>query len=370
LNSRIYLDYNSTSPLAKSVIDFLAKGDFSYANPSSIHKSGKDARRLINQVTNQIFQTFHLDPKVYDLYFHSGATEFINTFFQFKKDDAYLFSAADHKAALKQGEKCKYAYPISIDENGVLDIDQIKERIKAHLKSYPHSRVLINIQWVNSETGIIQDLSFLKEIKQENVFIHIDAVQSPGKIDDWQVLNEYADAYSYSAHKFGALKGLGFSFCKVGYPLEPLLIGGDQQAGNRAGTENPLGVMTIGLALEELKHYPRLEIRKLKDEVINLIKSNENLLLVSDPQNSNANTICFVDKHNRADGNLIKFDLQGLDISSGSACSAGSVEPSAALLAMGHEQYAQNGLRISLGPDNLEKKDLILEKLKKVIASL
>ena len=370
MNNRIYLDYNSTSPLAKSVIDFLAKGDFPFANPASIHKSGKKSRKLINQVTNQIFKSFGLDSKVYDLIYHSGATEFINTFFQFEKDDAYIYSPADHKAALMQGEKCRYSYPMLLDENGLINYVHLKELIRKHLDEHLSSRVMINFQWVNSETGIIQELNKIAKFKAPNVYIHVDAVQTPGKINKWNQLNDYVDAFSYSAHKFGALKGIGFSFCKVGFPLNPLILGGDQQAKLRAGTENPLGVLSIGMALEELKDYPFEEVKTLKKEIADLILSNPNLELVGQLDFTNANTICFIDKNNRADGNLIKFDMQGLDISSGSACTAGSVEPSPTLQALGHSDYAKNGLRISLGPDNLIQKQELMEKLSKIIKSL
>lgn len=370
MNNRIYLDYNSTSPLAKSVIDFLAKGDFPFANPASIHKSGKQSRKLINQVTNQIFKTFGLDFKVYDLIYHSGATEFINTFFQFGPNDAFLYSPADHKASLMQGEKCKYAYPMLLDENGLINYDHLKELIRKHLDEHPNSRIMINFQWVNSETGIVQNLKEITKLKAPNVYIHVDAVQSPAKIPQWNELDEYADAYSYSAHKFGALKGVGFSFCKVGFPLNPLILGGDQQASRRAGTENPLGVLSIGMALEELKDYPMQEVLSLKKEIIKCINSNERLQLIGKIEHTNVNTICFIDKNNRADGNLIKFDMQGLDISSGSACTAGSIQPSPSLQALGYSEYAHNGLRISLGPENVKQADEVFKKLTNIISKL
>lgn len=370
MNNRIYLDYNSTSPLAKSVIDFLAKGDFPFANPASIHKSGKQSRKLINQVTNQIFNTFGLDSKVYDLIYHSGATEFINTFFQFEKEDAFIYSPGDHKAALMQGEKCKYSYPMILDEMGIINYDHLKEVVRKHLEEHPRSRVMINFQWVNSETGIQQDLNEIVKLKAPNVYIHVDAVQTPGKIKDWNKLNDYADAYSYSAHKFGAMKGIGFSFCKVGFPLNPLILGGDQQDRLRAGTENPLSILSVGMALEELKHYPFEEISLLKSEIIKIIEQNKNLKVIGDLNKTNVNTICFIDLNNRADGNLIKFDMHGLDISSGSACSAGSVEPSNTLQSLGYENYAKNGLRISLGASNLNQREEILTKLTKIINTL
>jgi len=366
LNSRIYLDYNSTSPLAKSVIDFLAKGDFSFQNPASIHQGGKSALKIQNDIRAKLYETFSLDESKYNLVFHSGATEFISTFFQFDSDDLYVYSPADHKAALEQAYKANHTHEMSLNHHGNTDFSELLEAIKAHKIKFPLSQVLINYTWVHNETGVIWPLSEIEKLKSDNVYIHVDAVQSVGKVSDWTDL-KYGDVFTYSAHKFGALKGIGFSFIKMDTPFKALIRGGNQQNKLRAGTENVLAQQSIAFALSEVSYSEELE--EFKKDIEKMIQAHSRFEIIglNSQFGRNNNTINFIDKNQKADLNLIKFDMQGLDISSGSACTAGSVEASHTLLSYGYHEHAKNGLRISLGVDSLNFKDEIIKRLQSIL---
>jgi cysteine desulfurase len=366
LNNRIYLDYNSTSPFAKSVIDFLAKGDFAFENPASIHQGGKSALKVLNKIKDDLYSTFNVDKNSYDLIFHSGATEFINTFFQFAENDLFIYSPADHKAVLEQVNKAHHTYRIKLDKNGDFVIDDLKNAIKVHKDKFPQSKILVNYLWVHNETGVVWPLELIEELKQDNVFIHVDAVQSVGKILKWnRLLN--GDVFTYSAHKFGALKGVGFSFIKNDTPIQPLILGGNQQRSRRAGTENVMGAQSIVEALKDVKYSE--ELVQFKLEIEKIIKSSKQYEIIGYGAKfgRNNNTINFIDHNNKADLNLIKFDMQGLDVSSGSACTAGAVDESHTLLSYGYMDYAKNGIRISLGVENLKVKDDIVNKIKTIL---
>jgi cysteine desulfurase len=368
LNNRIYLDYNSTSPLAKNVIDYLSKGDFPFQNPASIHQGGKSALKELNQARNEIFKKFHLDPNVYDLIFHSGATEFINTFFQFSENDLFIYSPADHKATLEQVSKAHHSHQMKIDTNGDFDLEDLKAAINQHKKQFPLGKILINYLWVHNETGVLWPLEQIKEFKTDNVYVHVDAVQSVGKIAAWD-RPQCGDVLTYSAHKFGALKGIGFSFIKKDTPFTALIRGGNQQHKRRAGTENVMGAQSIVLALDEVQFDKN--ILKLRDELEQIVKSISHCEIIGENSKfgRNNNTLNFIDKNNKADLNLIKFDMQGIDLSSGSACTAGALEPSHTLCAYGYEEFAKHGIRVSLGAESIQDKTEILNKFKQIFES-
>ena len=363
--NRIYLDYNSTSPLAKSVIDYLAKGDFSFQNPASIHQGGKSALKDLNQTRDEIFHTFHIDPNQFELIFHSGATEFINTFFQFDDDDLFIYSPADHKATLEQAYKTKSSYQMKLDHNGDFNLEDLKLVINEHKEKFPMSKILVNYLWVHNETGVIWPLELIQEFKTDNVYVHVDAVQSVGKIEGWE-RPQCGDVLTYSAHKFGALKGIGFIFIKKDTPITALIRGGNQQNKRRAGTENVMGAKTISLAIKDVKFDKK--IAELRDEIENLLKTKNHIEVIGSgaKYGRNNNTLNFIDKNNKADLNLIKFDMQGIDLSSGSACTAGALEPSHTLCSYGFEEYAKNGIRVSLGANSIADKAEILKKFKQI----
>lgn len=375
MSSRIYLDYNATSPLTKSVIDYFVKGDFSFGNPQSQHSSGQKALAIIEDVREFLFEIFSLDSSDYHLFFNSGATESINSIFSFDIDDLFVYSKADHMAVLAQNQKVKHSYSLKLEQDtGLFDLSDLLIRISEHKENFPNSKVFINYTWVHNEFGLVWDLELVDKLKKiEDVYIHVDAVQAPFKIKDWNKLSPNIDGYSFSAHKFGALKGIGFTFLKKSFPFRSYITGGGQQGNLRAGTENPLAIWSIKLAMQDmqknyLEDFNTLNQLKIDIESIFLAKKNFLLPFTIQAVKKNNNTLFIVDKSNHSDFNLIKYDLNGLEVSSGSACSSGSTKDSHTLRAYNfNKNYLKNGFRISLGYEHILIRDELIARIKKLI---
>ncbi len=370
MNTRLYLDHNSTSPLAESVIDLFSSGDLSFANPSSVHSSGKAAKKLVRETTTYLKNLFSLNDHL--VLFHSGATEALNTFFNISTDDLFVFSSSDHPAVgyiaknhmIHGGEVVELVN----SKNGEFNYDSLKE-----LLSKTSKRVYLNFTWVNNETGIVNDLKKIASFKKEDVFIHVDAVQSPGKIKDWKVLHEACDFISFSGHKFGALKGIGFSFIAQDFPLNSIILGGGQQGSMRSGTENTLGTYSIQLALRELTEKVDLDKNAiLRSKIIDLfkLKLKDKGLVISSQLEIASNTIGFIFKNIKSDMCLIQFDLGGVDVSYGSACSSGNQTETQSLKSLGLEEFEDKFIRLSFGFEDHKHQDDILSKLESIFDRL
>jgi len=381
---RLYLDYNATSPLSPSVKDWLKSGDELFGNPSSQHSAGKKSRKVINESRDTIFKAFNADEKDKRLFFHSGATEafytVVNSFAEYtrqqKKKLLVCFSPVDHSALINLKERYwgdhVDFFQLHLKSDLTYDYEKNFSDLSSHQQKDNDLVILYHHLWVHNETGLVSPLSELSKLRSLlNLFIHVDAVQAPGKVVDWRALSE-GDIWSFSAHKFGALKGIGFSFIKNGTPFIPLFLGGFQQQGLRGGTENPLAVKTIALALSDLKKIDIHQTQKLKSELeIHLEKELQGIGEIVRPNLRNSNTIYFYFNKVASDVALALFDLNGLMISAGSACSSGAARPSHVLTQLGKESVAKNGLRLSLGleidGDLIQK---ISEKLKLPIGKI
>ena len=205
-----------------------------------------------------------------------------------------------------------------------------------------------------------------------------DSVQTPGKIPGWQSLKNELDAYIYSSHKFGGIKGVGFSFIKDSFDYSSLITGGGQQKGSRSGTENPVGVYTTELALKDLingftKSYVK-DLKRIKNLVEKTIVEclGEGVIVAREAREKNINTISFIIPDTDANLLLMAFDLSGFQVSSGSACSSGSNIPSRILEALGlSEELTKSGIRISLGKQTASFSDNevneLLSRLKNIL---
>lgn len=382
MNSRrYYLDYNATSPLSKSVINWLQRGDFLFGNPSSVHSTGKKSKREINLVKDELYQRLNFSEDTFDLFFHSGATEGINTIVkgwakslqQQNLIGHFFYLSTDHSCVhnlreelLLDGHKVTM---IDVDQNGDVDVDRI---IQLLLESKDHC--LINLTWVNNETGVCLDLNEFKAIKERtDALVHIDAVQSLGKIENAFETISVFDFYTYSGHKFGAMKGVGFSFVKNSQKIHPLIRGGGQQQGMRSGTENLLGIMSLKFALGDLfesYNYEQLFSSKhFIEEKLKDLLGNEGEIVGRNSRLRNANTIYFICYKVKAHTLSMALDMAGIDVSNGSACSSGAVIPSRVLLSMGYsEKDATSAIRLSFSPFlNLEEAQAIWSTLEKVL---
>ena len=358
----LYLDYNATSPLSESVKSWLKSGDLLFANPASQHSLGKAARKLINESRSIIYKTFHQNESDTQLFFHSGATEAFLTFtYSFSemarlkgKELLVCYSKIDHSAVTTLAERywgphVKF-FELKVNHDLSYAHEENFRALKDKKDNDPELIILYHHLWVHNETGFVSPLSELTQFKTiPDLYLHVDAVQAPGKIPDWQKLT-VGDIFSFSAHKFGALKGIGFSFMKKGIPFHPYMTGGGQQQGLRSGTENPQGVKSVALALGDLVKVDVEKNRHMKDKLLGILEDEfKDVGKVLKARNMNSNTIYFYLHKVTSDIAVALFDLNGLHISAGSACSSGTAKDSAVLVAANLKAQAKNGLRLSLG---------------------
>jgi cysteine desulfurase len=359
---RLYLDYNATSPLSRSVIDWLKSGDFLFANPASQHSDGKASRKRLSEARAFVYRCFGQREADARLFFHSGATEAFHTLAYSFSETARLagrdllicVSRLDHPAVtslqekyfgphvkffeLKRGRNLRYRHAENF------------EALRDRKDDNPELLILYHHLWVHNETGQVSPLEELRDLRGvPDLTIHVDAVQAPGKIPDWRCLAE-GDVWSFSAHKFGALKGVGFTFLRAGVPFHPLILGGGQQTNLRSGTENVQGVISAHLALRDLE---AVDVSRNRDQRRRLLRFLEAELagiggLIAD-EPAASNTIYFYLDSLTSDVALAMFDLAGVALSAGSACSSGAAKASPLLLQRGLPDVARNGLRISWG---------------------
>lgn len=381
---RLYLDYNATSPLSESVKNWLKSGDLLFANPSSQHSDGKASRKLVNETRAELCKTFSQDEKKTRLFFHSGATEAFHTIaYSFSemarlngKDLLICFSRVDHPAVTSLEEKYfgphVKVFELQRDDKLHYLHEKNFEVLKDKKENNPDLIILYHHLWVHNETGEISNPEELWAMKTiPDLYIHVDAVQVPGKIPDWNKLGT-GDIWTYSAHKFGALKGIGFTFLKNEIPFHPLIVGGGQQSNMRSGTENIHGIKSISLALRDLLKVDVKKTCEMREKLVQFMESelkDMGEILHGNPMASN--TIYFYLHKLTSDIALAVFDVNGLEISAGSACSSGAAKASMVLTQMGLHPVAKNGLRLSL-PFTLNEEDLnkIQDRLRLVFNKL
>lgn len=364
MTDRIYLDFNATSPLSQSVQNWLKSGEFHFANPSSQHSAGKASRKSINESRAKIFSVFGKSEKETTLFFHSGATEGINSVARSFAEEARLsgkdllicFSKIDHPAVYSLGENYLGPHVKFLELKRGQDLfyshDENYKTILDRKENNPELMILVHHLWVHNETGHVSPLSDLALLKKiPDLYVHVDAVQAPGKVETWKELT-HGDIFTFSAHKFGALKGVGFTFFPKGLPFHPTLTGGGQQSNLRSGTENPMGAHSVALALSDLEKTDVKTLSALRTKLV--AKLGEELagigeVITAAPENMCANTVYFYLNKVSSDVGLALFDLNGLMISAGSACQSGAAKNSEVLLHLHKGNSAKNGLRLSFG---------------------
>lgn len=358
----LYLDYNATSPLSFSVMNWLKSGEVVFANPASQHSAGKHSRKIINESRSQIFKSFGKSEKNTKLFFHSGATEaFITYAYSFSeycrlnnRKLLICYAKTDHPAVTSLAERYWHQGVsfFELTQNPDLTYQHEKNfnELEKRKEADPSLMILYHHLWIHNETGLVSPLEEVARFKTlPDLYLHIDAVQAPGKTPEWRDLS-VGDIWSFSAHKFGALKGIGFSFMSSDLFFHPLIAGGGQQQGLRSGTENPQGVKSIALALKDLAEANVLETKKYRDQLAQFMEDElKGIGGVLKPHQHASNTIYFYLNDLTSDISLALFDLQGIMISAGSACSSGAAKPSLILTLLGLESVARNGLRLSVG---------------------
>ena len=373
---RVYLDWNATTPLRPEAKAAMANAWELAGNPSSVHAEGRQARRLVEEARAAVASAVGAQPR--NVTFTSGGTEAnamalvpgVRRSSQ-PPVQRLLVSAIEHASVLSGGRFPADAIGrIGVTPDGLIDLDELR---RAQASGPP---ALVSIMAANNETGVIQPIAEASEIVHSaGSLLHVDAIQALGKIPF--DINELApDLVSLSAHKVGGPKGVGALVTAEGVQgVEPLLRGGGQERGHRAGTENVAGIAGFGAAvaaaMAALKaDAPRLDA--LRSRLERGLNQTAGAIVFSARAPRLSNTTLFTVPGLRAETAVIGFDLAGIAVSSGSACSSGKVQPSHVLEAMGFgPKIAQGAVRLSLGWSTLEADiDRCLEAWRKLSDAL
>ena len=354
MSARVYLDWNATTPLRPEARVAMAAAWDLAGNPSSVHAEGRQARRLVEEARAAVAAAVGALPR--NVVFTSSGTE-ANALALAPglrigargPVQRLLVSAVEHASVLAGGRFTPEALArIAVTRSGVIDLDDLR----GQLASGPPA--LVSIMAANNETGALQPVHEAAEIIHEaGGLLHIDAIQAFGKIPcDINVM--VADLATLSAHKIGGPKGVAALVVTEGLTgLEPLLRGGGQELGRRAGTENVAGIAGFGAAVKAAmatRDAEGVRIKLLRDRLERGLRQSEGLILFSEEVARLPNTTLFTAPGLKAETAVIGFDLDGIAVSSGSACSSGKVQPSHVLQAMGFaDQMAQGAVRLSLG---------------------
>jgi len=344
--NKIYLDFNATSPILREVRDFVVPFYDSALNASSIHSFGRDARKILDDARADIAKSIGAEGA--DIIFTSSGTESNNLALKGFKDADYLvISAVEHPSVLKVADKME-ATILPVDKNGVVNLKAL-EKILKNTKG----KALVSVMLANNETGVVQPI---KEISQLVLFykgfIHCDAVQAFGKIPvDFSDLN--VDMMTISAHKIGGLQGASALIVKKGLNINSQIIGGGQESGARAGTENVAAIAAFAKAAKLVEPQNSALIDYLEAEVKSFAKD---AIIVGEEVERLPNTSCIILQGMLAETQLINFDLAGIAVSSGSACTSGKVGKSHVLLAQGYSaKQASEVVRVSIGKETTKQ---------------
>ena len=375
---KIYLDHSATTPVHPEVLEaMLPYFREHFGNPSSIHNWGRETRVIIEASRERMANFFGASSK--EIFFTSGGTESDNlaikgvAWASESKGKHIITSKIEHHAVL---ESCKYlskqGYEITylpVDENGLVDPEEVRKSIRP-------DTILVSIIHINNEIGAIEPIGEIGNIaKEKGVYFHTDAVQSAGKLPiDVNKLN--LDMFSLSGHKVYGPKGVGLIYIRQGTRIVPQAHGGHHEKGKRAGTENVPGIVGLTKAIE-IAHRDMDKYNKKMKLLANSFykKLNEkipDIFLNGNPSKRYCGIMNISFKGVEGESIILSLDMKGVAVSSGSACTSGSLEPSHVLAAMGvPPELAQGSIRFSFGWDNtLEDIDYVIEVLPEIINRL
>lgn len=374
----IYLDNNATTPLHPEVLEAMMPYlKEKYGNASSIHFKGREARKGMEESRAALGDI--LGTESVDIVFTSGGTESDNfaikgvAFANKSKGNHIITSSVEHLAV---GAACKYLEShgftvtfLPVDKYGIVDLNVLKDAITP-------KTILVSIMHANNEVGTIEPIKEISKIvKAKGVYFHTDAVQSFGKIPvDVEDLG--VDLLSLSAHKINGPKGVGLIYIRKGVRIDPVSHGGHHERSLRAGTENVSGIIGFAkaarIANSHMKEEPE-RLRKLRDALHKgLADRLDGVHLNGHPTERLPGTLNLSFQGVEGESLLINFDLKGICGSTGSACTAGSNEPSHVLVAMKTDpQLAQGSVRFSLGAFNTgEDIAYCIEEIPKIVKRL
>lgn len=356
----IYLDYNATTPLHNEVraamLPFL---EVIWGNPSSVHHIGRKARARLDEFRESCAAILGCRPS--EIIFTSGGTESSNlailgTARRFKGKGRHLVtSAIEHHAVLHcfdylqehEGFEVTYVPP---EPTGVVSPAAVEAAVRP-------DTILVSVMAANNETGAVQPVEQIgSACRQKGILFHTDAVQWFGKLPFSSVDHFNADLVSFCAHKLYGPKGAGLLYARSPLFPESIILGGGHENEHRAGTENLPAIAGLVAALQKFVREPvfnEAHLKRLTTPLIQTVRSISDVQLLADKAPRLPNTVSFVVPGTDSIALLAGLDIEGICASSGSACSAGSLEPSHVVSAMGFDNQLANALvRFSLGPEN------------------
>jgi len=375
---KVYLDHAATTSVDREVLEkMLPYFSDIFGNPNSLHFFGREADKAVTSARDTMVRLLGCKPN--ELYFTSGGTEADNwaikgIYAAYKhKGNHIITTRIEHKAVLasckrleKDGAEITY---LDVDKYGTVDLEQLKSSIT-------DKTILVSVMTANNEVGTIQPIAEIGRIcKERGVFFHTDAVQAIGAVDI-DVKRDNIDLLSLSAHKFYGPKGIGALYIRNGVKCDRYISGGSQERGMRAGTTNVPLIVGMAAAFEKAilnREENNKKLIQLRDELIRRIEAEiPNSYLNGHRHSRLPNNVNFCFEFIEGESLLLMLDMQGIAVSSGSACTSGSLEPSHVLSAMGvPPEIAQSATRFTFGKDNtMEDIDYVVECLKKNLTTL
>ena len=374
----IYADKAATTKMSEHAINtMLFHMKEVYGNPSSLYGVGQKAKEALEDARRRASAVLNCEPR--EIYFTSGGSEADNQAiisaarFNAAKGKKHIISTAfEHHAVLHTLDKLKKEgfeiELLDVHSNGIVTAEQVKNAIR-------EDTALVTIMYANNEIGTIQPISEIGAVcRERGVLFHTDAVQAIGHIPV-DIQKDNIDMLSLSAHKFKGPKGVGILYAKKGIPLTNIIEGGAQERGKRAGTENLPGIVSMVAALEDatkdLQGYKE-RLSPLRDRLIDGLFEIPYSDLNGDRVKRLPATVNFCFEGIEGESLLLLLDDKGIQASSGSACTSGSLDPSHVLLAIGRpHEVAHGSLRLSLSDDvTTEEVDYIIKSVKEVVTYL
>lgn len=373
----IYVDNNATTRVAPEVVaEMLPYFSEQYGNPSSMHTFGGSVGAPVKAARERVAALLGAQPE--EILFTSCGTESdstaIHAALRSHPDKRHIITTRVEHPAIKN--LCEYlaknGYRITfvpVDRQGRLDLDFL-------MRNLSDDTAVVSVMWANNETGTLFPVEEIaRQAKERGIVFHTDAVQAVGKIPI-DMSRSAIDMLSISGHKLHAPKGIGVLYLRKGTKFAPFLMGGHQEAGRRAGTENTAAIIGMGRAAQlvmESMHDENTRVRALRDKLEReLLQRIPNSMVNGDPDNRLPNTTSIAFEYVEGEAILLLMDQHGICASSGSACTSGSLEPSHVLRAMGVPFTAAHGsIRYSLSIYNTEAEiDFIIDKMPPIIERL
>ena len=375
---RIYADHAATTAMSEAAITAMTRCmREEYGNPSSLYRLGQQAKETLEKARAEIAGLIGAEPR--EIFFTSGGSEADNQAIRSmaltgrKKGKNHIVSTAfEHHAVLHTLEQLKdegfEVTLLDVHENGVVRPEEAEAAIRPET-------CLVTVMYANNEIGTIQPVREIGAVcRKHGVPFHTDAVQAVGPLAV-DVRADNIDLLSASAHKFHGPKGVGFLYARKGLPLRPLINGGAQESGKRAGTENLPGIAGMAAALKESaaeREAEAVRLTALRDRLISGLKEIPHSALNGDAEKRLPGNVSFCFEGIEGESLLLLLDEKGISASSGSACTSGSLDPSHVLLAIGRvHDVAHGSLRLTLGRENTpEDVEYIISAVKDVVAYL